>query len=218
MTEEVESFGGSRWEVQDIKVLAGWPAKPQTPCRLWSPGFTTLPPTPTQKGPWQFQRPPQRSHLWTRVGKVNCTSSRELGICVDLQARGTISPWPLTASRKQHIHSRNIYFKQTELRYDYSFTVSRISSLWLRSTHSSNPPAPSLISLLAKPICMRPAASQLNNVNRITGLNFQTIYYGCISLHSPYPLSLTGKPRLPYPATKLTLPQQTERESPFEAF
>lgn len=61
MTEEVESFGGSRWEVQYIKVLAGWPAKPQTPCRLWSPALPRYPPRLRKKVPSSFQRPPQRS-------------------------------------------------------------------------------------------------------------------------------------------------------------
>lgn len=184
-------MGGARYKG------AGWLARQATntlsPLVAWL--YHATPHAYTKRSFKVLSVLPSDLHLWTWVGKVDCTSSRELRICMDLQARGTTNPWPLTASRKQHIHSANIHFKQTELRNDYSFTVSRISSLWLRSTHSSNPPAPSLISPLAKPIYMRPAASQLNNVNRTTDPNFQTIYYGCISLHSPHPLSLAaGKP------------------------
>jgi hypothetical protein len=61
MTEEVEGFGGSRWEVQDIKVLAGWPAKPQTPCQplvAWLYNATS--PRLRKNAPGSFERLSQR--------------------------------------------------------------------------------------------------------------------------------------------------------------
>jgi len=94
MAEEVESFRDSRWEVQDIKVLAGWPAKPQTPCHLWSPGFTTLP----------FRAYAKRSltasnnflgdmRSWNQARRVNCTSTNDLRIYMVLASHSTTNPW-----------------------------------------------------------------------------------------------------------------------------
>jgi hypothetical protein len=112
MTEEVGSFGGSRWEVQDIKVLAGWPAKPQTP---WQPLVAWL----YHATPHAYAKMPLAAsnvflsdmHPWTSVRGVrwvNCTSSKELGIYMALLSRSTINPW--------HGNIDRICFKQTELR------------------------------------------------------------------------------------------------------
>jgi hypothetical protein len=136
MTEEVESFGGSRWEVQDIKVLAGWPAKPQTP---WQPLVAWL----YNATPHAYAKMPLAAssvflsdmHPWTSVRGVrwvNCTSWKELGIygryrC--LAAPQTHS----TANRRLSDAHLSYLLQANRVAKGCSFTVFRTSPIWSRN-------------------------------------------------------------------------------------